>query len=242
MGEPIREQWVAAAAAGKSFAEVGGLWGTVNEQVSVAARAGATATTMIDVAPDDGSDDERLWELFRERATSLGVTGTTCVQGSINDPETVRRLGSFDVVCCSGVIYHCPEPLHTLRHLRAITRETLILGSATIPETVSSSAGTASVEPGAALLVPAMTESHRAVLGQWLREVGGVESLGVNYPLQTEWELDDHSAWWWFFTRDYVAALLRLAGFEVDTIANEWEGRATLYLARSAGPSPPPVT
>jgi 2-polyprenyl-3-methyl-5-hydroxy-6-metoxy-1,4-benzoquinol methylase len=241
MSEPIREQWVAAAAAGKSFAEVGGLWGTVNEQVTVAARAGATATTMIDVAPDDGSDDEHLWELFRERASSLGVTDTTCVQGSVDDPETARRVGSFDVVCCSGVIYHCPQPLHTLRQLREITRETLILGTATIPETVSSSAGTISVEPGAALLVPAMTQSQRAVLGQWLRDVGGVQSLGVNYPLQTDWALDDYTAWWWFFTRDYVAALLRLAGFEVDTIASEWEGRATLYLARPAGSSPPSV-
>jgi len=237
--ESIRSRWVAAAAAGKSFAEVGGLWGTVNEQVSVAARAGAADTTMIDVAPDDGSDDERLWELFRERANSLGVTDTTCVQGSIDDADTVRRVGRFDAVCCSGVIYHCPEPLHTLRQLSAITRETLILGSATIPEKISSSAGSFSVAPGAALLVPALTESHRVVLGEWLREVGGGEALGVNYPLQTEWELDDNTAWWWFFTRDYVAAMLRLAGFEVDNIASEWEGRATLYLARSMGSAPP---
>jgi SAM-dependent methyltransferase len=236
MGEPIREQWIAAAAAGKSFAEVGGLWGTVNEQVTVAASAGATATTMIDVAPTDG--DEDLWELFRERAASLGVTGTTCVQGSIDDPETVQRAGSFDVVSCSGVIYHCPDPLHTLRHLRAITRETLILGTATMPETVSIAAGTVSVEPGAALLVPAMSQSQRAVLGEWLREVGAVQSVGVNYPMQTEWALDDYGAWWWFFTRDYVAALLRIAGFEVETLASYWDGRATLYLARATG-SPP---
>jgi hypothetical protein len=235
MGEPIREEWVAAAAAGKSFAEVGGLWGTVNEQVTVAARAGATATTMIDVAPEDGTDED-LWRLFRERAASLGVTDTTCVKGSINDVETVKRVGSFDVVSCSGVIYHCPQPLHTLRQLRAITRETLILGTATIPETVSSPAGTVSVEPGAALLVPAMTESHRAVLGQWLREVGGVQALGVNYPMQSGWALDDYGAWWWFFTRDYVAAMLRIAGFEVENVASYWDGRATFYLARAAGP------
>lgn len=239
MGEPesIRAQWVAAASAGKSFAEVGGLWGTVNEQVTVAARAGATSTTMIDVEP---SDDD-LWRLFHERAASLGVTDTACVVGSIDDSETVRRVGSFDVVCCSGVVYHCPEPLRTLRHLRAITREILILGSATIPERVTSSAGSLSVEPGSALLVPAITESDRAVLGEWLREVGGSESLGVNYPLQTDWALDDYTAWWWFFTRDYVAALLRLVGFEIDAVSSEWGGRATLYRARSVSPAPAPV-
>lgn len=240
MGEPIREEWVAAAAPDKSFAEVGGLWGTVNEQVTIAARAGATATTMIDVEPNDGSEAD-LWKLFRERAAALGVTDTVCVQGSIDDPETVQRVGSFDVVSCSGVIYHCPEPLHTLRQLRAITRETLILGTATIPETVSNAAGSVSVEPGAALLTPAMTQSQCAVLGQWLREVGGVQALGVNHPMQSDWALDDYKAWWWFFTRDYVAALLRDAGFEVETIASYWDGRATFYLAKTAGSPPPPV-
>jgi SAM-dependent methyltransferase len=237
VGEPICEQWVTAAAAGKSFAEVGGLWGTTNEQVTVAARAGATATTMIDVASTDGGEHD-LWTLFREHAASLDVTDTACIHGNIDDLETVRRVGSFDVVCCSGVLYHCPEPLHTLRQLRAITRETLILGTASIPETVVSPAGTVSVESGAALFVPALTESQRAVLGQWLREIGAVQARGVNHPVQTEWDVSDYNAWWWFFTRDYVAALLRVAGFAVETLASYWEGRATLYLARTVGSHP----
>jgi hypothetical protein len=243
MAEPIREEWVAIAAAGKTFAEVGGLWGTVNEQVTVAARAGATATTMIDVAPTDlGEGEDDLWQLFRDRAASLGVTDTTCVQGSIDDPELVGRAGSFDVVSCSGVIYHCAEPLHTLQQLRAITRETLILGTATMPETVSGPAGTVSVEPGSALLVPAMPQTQRTIMGEWLREVGGVQALGVNHPMQTDWALDDYGAWWWFFTRDYVVALLRMAGFEVETLASYWEGRATLYMAKAVGSPPPPTT
>lgn len=235
VGEPIREEWVASAVAGKTFAEVGGLWGTVNEQVTVAALAGATATTMIDVAPTDPKEGtEDLWQLFRERAASRGVTDTEFVQGSIDDPAVAERVGTFDVVSCSGVIYHCADPLHTLRQLRSITRETLVLGTATMPETVSTSAGTVSVEPGAALLVPAMTQSQRAVLGGWLHEVGGVQALGVNYPMETDWALDDYGAWWWFFTRDYVATLLKMAGFEVESLASYWEGRATLYLARAA--------
>lgn len=230
MGEPIREQWIAAAAAGRSFAEVGGLWGTVNEQVTVAALAGASSTTMIDVAPDDGEGS--LWELFRERARSLDVEGTTCIQASIDDPELPARVGSFDTVSCSGVLYHCPSPLHTLRQLRAITRRTLILGTASMPETVTGAAGTVSTASGSALLVPAMTHSQLAVMGEWLNEVGGVQALGVNVPVQSKWALDDYSAWWWFFTRDYVAALLEVAGFAVESIASYWGGRATLYQAR----------
>jgi len=235
MGEPLRERWIAEAAAGKSFAEVGGLWGTVNEQVTVAARAGATSTTMIDVAPEDQQEGGNLWERFRERAESLGVLDTNFVRGNIDDRETVERVGPYDVVSCSGVLYHCPDPLRTLRNLRAITNETLILGTASMPETVTTVAGEVAVEPGSALLVPALTHSQRAILGSWLFELGEVQALGVNYPLEGGWDLGDYSAWWWFFTRDYVAALLELVGFEVLNVVSYWEGRATLYLARAVG-------
>jgi hypothetical protein len=241
MGEPICERWVQEAVPGKSFAEVGGLWGTANEQVTVAARAGASATVMVDVAPNDGGEGD-LWELFRERASSLGVSDTTCVQGSIDDPETAKRVGSVDVVCCNGVLYHCPDPIHTLRQLRAITRKTLILGTVSMPETVSTSAGAVSTEPGSALFMPAANESQRAVLGQWLRDLGDihVQAVGVTHPVRSGWALDDYDPWWWLFTRDYVAGLLRVAGFEVENVASYWEGRATLYLARAVGVAPAP--
>jgi SAM-dependent methyltransferase len=236
MGEPICERWVSEAVPGKSFAEVGGLWGTVNEQVTGAARAGAASTTMIDIAPSNGGGED-LWELFRERAASLGVTGTTCLEGSIDDPETVRRAGSFDVVVCNGVLYHCPDPLHTLRQLRSITRETLILGTVSMPDTVSSAAGTVSVAPGGALFVPAIGQSQRAVFGDWLRELGDIHirADGVTHEVESGWASDDYNPWWWLFTRDHVAGLLRVSGFEVETVASYWEGHATLYLARTVG-------
>jgi SAM-dependent methyltransferase len=235
MGEPICERWIGEAVPGKSFAEVGGLWGTINEQVTAAAKAGASATTMIDIAPSDGGEQD-LWRLFRERAASLGVTDTTCVNGSIDDPETARRAGSFDVVCCNGVLYHCPDPLHTIGQLRSITRETLVLGTVTMPEQVSTSAGTISTEPGSALLVPALGESQRAIFAQWLRDLGDVhiQADGVTHGVPSGWALDDYDPWWWFFTRDYVAGLLRVCGFEVDAVASYWEGRASVYLARVA--------
>jgi len=232
MSEPTREAWITAATPGKSFAEVGGLWGTVHEQVSVAATAGASATTMIDIAPQDGSDQD-LWELFRRRLDGLGVASPTCIQASIDDREAVARAGTFDVVHCSGVLYHCPEPLHTLRQLRALTGETLILGTASMPEHVENVAGSVAVAPGAALLVPALSYSQRTVLGQWLTENGVSMAIGINHPIESDWATDDYSAWWWFFTRDYVAALLRIAGFEVIDVAGYWNGRATFFLART---------
>jgi 2-polyprenyl-3-methyl-5-hydroxy-6-metoxy-1,4-benzoquinol methylase len=232
VGEPIREEWISSITPGKTFAEVGGLWGTVHEQVTVAARAGAASTTMIDAAPKEEGMHE-LWRLFSERAASQGVSGTDCIQGNIDDLDLPERVGSFDVVHCSGVLYHCPQPMHTLAQLRRITRETLVLGTATLPETVTSPAGTVSVAPGSALFVPAMTQSHRVILGDWLRAVGAAQALGVNYPMTTDWAVDDYGAWWWFFTRDYVAALLKVTGFEVRNATGYWDGRATLYEAKA---------
>ena len=230
MGEPIREEWIRSVVPGKTFAEVGGLWGTVNEQVTVAALGGAAETTMIDMAPETG-DEHDLWRQFHERSASLGVSGTTCIRGSIDDPAIVERAGSFEVVHCSGVLYHAADPLATLQNLRRITRETLILGTATVPEVVETAAGRVETAPGSALLVPAMSHTQRAVLGEWLREVGGVQALGVNYQMDTDWATSDYGAWWWFFTRDYVAALLRVAGFTVQNVASYWVGRATFFHA-----------
>lgn len=241
MPEPLREAWIAEAVPGRTFAEVGGLWGVVNEQVTVAGGAGASELTMIDVAPEGGPED--LWQAFRARLADNGLSNVDCVRGSIDDPTVVDSVGSFDVVHCSGVLYHCPEPLHTLRNLRSLTRETLVLGTATMPETVATSAGTVEVESGTAMLVPAMTASQRAVLGEWLRENGASGAHGINTEVGADWTLGredwkPYEAWWWCFTRDYVAALLEVAGFELRNVASYWNGRATLYLASAVGSAP----
>ena len=90
MPEPLREAWIADVVPGRTFAEVGGLWGVVNEQVTVAGGAGASELTMIDVAPEGGPED--LWQAFRARLADNGLSNVDCVRGSIDDP-TVVELG-----------------------------------------------------------------------------------------------------------------------------------------------------
>jgi hypothetical protein len=230
MGEPICEQFVRQAAEGKTFAEVGGLWGTINEQVTTAGLAGASKLTMIDVAPPETG----LWTLFEERCASMGVPGVAQINGSIDDPETIERAGTFDVVGCNGVLYHCPDPVRTLLNLRALTEETLILGTVTIPESVATSAGTLETAPGSAIPVPALSASQLAVVAQWLRELGDPHIQADGITNGVTWDRDDYSPWWWLFTRDHVAALLRIAGFELQAVASYWEGRATYFQARAA--------
>ena len=55
------------------------------------------------------------------------------MQGDINDPDLPARLGRFDVVFCSGIIYHVPNPVLTLEQLRRLCGRVLILASPCFP-------------------------------------------------------------------------------------------------------------
>src|SRR5580692_11280331 len=109
----IRDELIREFAAGKTFADVGGLWATINEKVSVASVAGASSVAMIDIT----ALDNELWTRLHERLASLGVTNYERIS------EDVEKLGkredcpTFDVVHCSGVLYHHPEPLQLIRSL-----------------------------------------------------------------------------------------------------------------------------
>ncbi len=50
MSSDVRDTYIRWVVAGKSFVDVGGPWGTVNEKVSVAHTHGACGLTMIDVS------------------------------------------------------------------------------------------------------------------------------------------------------------------------------------------------
>ncbi len=49
MSEDICNQWIARVAGGKSFLEVGGLWGEISERAAPAHEVGATDSCMVDV-------------------------------------------------------------------------------------------------------------------------------------------------------------------------------------------------
>ena len=230
--EPNRQRWMQQSVAGKTFAEVGGLWGVVNEQVTVAARAGAREAVMIDLPAGSLPEQPGLWQEFRERCHALGVSNYRCVEADVNDPRIAEIAGSYDVVHCTGVLYHCPQPLTTLLQLGKICRETLILGTATITDRVLNPAGALTLEPGSALFIPAMSDYQRAVCARFLQEAGATEAIGVISPVTGGWRLDNYPPWWWFFTRHHVTALLGVAGFDVVEVAGFWYDRATMYLAR----------
>ena len=218
-------QWIDAVVRNRTFADIGGLWGTENEKVTVAFKSGAQKVHMIDITPR-GSE---LWRRFAERCTAAGVSVYECIEADISDRNRIAELGSFEVLHCSGVLYHSPEPLHMIVSLSQLCSRILILGSAVIPTTISNVYGTLSMEPGSAIFVPAMKADHKAIIGQYFKEVGAQDLIGITTA--SSYSVCDYGPWWWLFTREYVEALLKVAGFKILEVSSDWEDRTALYLA-----------
>jgi len=121
------------------------------------------------------------------------------VQGDVNDPALASTLGAADVVFCSGVLYHVPNPILTLQRLRGLCRETLLLGCATIPELG---------HPQSAVFLPFLPAAARAALTYRT----GDEKIGLDGAFVPEW---GYGNWFWGFTPSCVEAMARAAEFEV---------------------------
>lgn len=225
-----RDLYIAQVVAGKTFVDMGGLWGTVNEKVTVAAKAGAASTAMLDITPLD----RPLWQAFRERCASLGVLDCQLLSASIDEPGLEKKVGQFDVVHCSGVLYHCPNPLYTLSQLARLSREYLILTTTVIPPRICTSRGTIVVPPGGALFIPYLPDDQMEILKEhW--EAGGVSgAIGITEQPST-WRVEDYAPWWWLFPVATVRQLIMAAGFDVLEDCSFWDGKAHSFLARKRG-------
>lgn len=223
-----RDRFIQEVAASATFAEVGGLWGTVNERISVAHRAGAGALTMIDLTPAGG----HWWLKFRERCKELGVPPATEVSAEILHLASRPAPPSFDVVHCSGVLYHMPDPLRFLAALRTITRRHLVLTTSITSDVVKNSAGELRVPAGSALFIPGLSPSELAVVREdWLPLVGE-NAGGITCP--ATWRVDDFGPWWWLPTITALEAMCAAAGFHVVDGEKLWADHAYTVLLEVA--------
>ena len=140
-------------APGKSFADIGCMWGVNGEHAFDAEQAGATRVVAVDVF---GPTPE-----FEQKRIARG-SRVEFVLGDVTRSETLARVGQVDVVFCAGVLYHHPSPFDLLVALRRICRTTLILRTSTIPEIREL--------PNAAVYFPMMSPDARALWN--LRRLG----------------------------------------------------------------------
>lgn len=115
------ERWLERIAPGKSFVDIGGLGADGgNERVTCAHRNGARRLALADfLAPE-----HPWWQNFDARCAETGVTNVEHVPSfDIVATGSELRLGSFDIVNSTGIMYHCPDMLGYLRKLRAVSIE-----------------------------------------------------------------------------------------------------------------------
>ncbi|NJK76261.1 MAG: hypothetical protein HC942_22535 [Microcoleus sp. SU_5_6] len=225
--EDIRDRYIARVVKGKTFAEVGGLWGTVNEKISVANKYGATSLTIIDTAPAS----IHWWQDFRARMASLNIANYNCINRDIAQIQLAEIGEPYDVVHCAGVLYHHPNPLQIMIALRQITREYLILTSAITQEVIENERGRYQVPASGVIFIPAITEAERIVLkAYWDVYTNGKPIFGLIDP--AVFDVNDFAPWWWLPTATALEAMCKVVGFKVLDKGLTWDNNAmTLLLA-----------
>jgi len=191
--EQLHERLVGQVAPGRSFADAGGMWGAHGRVAFLAEQAGAGAVTLLDASPETEEFDAE-----RERRSSK----VRFVRGDINDPAALEQVGEHDVVWCSGVLYHAPDPHLTLSRLASIARETLVIGSITIPELPG-------VDQGC-VFYPGLSERQRAPYAA----VAPPNAIGLTTPFDPTPERA-YANYWWGITPSALRAMVATIGFEV---------------------------
>jgi SAM-dependent methyltransferase len=184
-----REAVVREHAGGRSFLDVGCMWSVHGRIAFVAEEAGAEGVTGIDVMGETP-------EFQAERARR--GSDVRFVQGDLHDPAVLEAAGLHDVVWCSGVLYHAPNPVLTLERLRSVCRGTLLLATETLPDVPG--------VPGACVLYPALDDRGRRAYAS----APGGRALGVTEPYDAE---AGYGNWFWGITPTALDGLLRVAGF-----------------------------
>jgi hypothetical protein len=191
--------YVRAHAPGRSFVDVGCMWGVNGEYAFLAEECGATLVKAVDVFGPTPEFEEKL------RARNSAVE---FILGDASHPDTLARVGVVDVVFCAGVLYHHPSPFDLLVALRRMCAKTLILRTSTIPEVDGL--------PNAAVFFPMLKSSDRRL---WdLRGLGVGHQAGISEGFEPE---SGYGNWFWGLTPSCLSSLLETAGFRVEHRAAE---------------------
>ena len=205
-------EYIRNHAPGKSFADIGCMWGVNGEYSFLAEQAGATEVKAVDVF---GPTPE-----FETRRISSG-SRVEFILGDVGRPETIARVGTVDVVFCAGVLYHHPSPFDLLVALRRICRETLILRTSTIPEVRGL--------PNAAVYFPMLNARGRELWN--LKSLGLLHQAGISNEFQPS---EGYGNWFWGLTPSCLESLLATAGFRVDFRATEAFAQTVVCAAVAA--------
>ncbi len=171
--------------------------------------------------------------MFRSHCAERRIDYVREVIGSIDNVDIVGQVGAYDVVHCSGVLYHCPNPLLTISHLAAITKDVLLLGTAVMPASVSNEAGSVQLDSDQAIFIPSIAEQKRQVYEKYISKSYGGGAWGINDPVDN-WYFSNgapnYGPWWWLWTHEYVRGLIEASGLRVVEDFDQFDGTGRLFV------------
>jgi len=219
-GDPIKK-WINQISADKSFVDIGGIGEySTNERVSEAVGAGAATVAMADIEPFSS----KYWTAFREKMQRLGVSGFSEYEKiDIRDKAQLASLPGFDVVHCTGIVYHLPDPVMGVYNVCQLAGQWLIINTVVVPEQIKNKNGTITTEGSRALFLPALSESERAVLKLYYETKFGwsidnnAPRLNDPNPMMPYITETGPSPWpyWWLFSHASFRRLIEMMGFKI---------------------------
>lgn len=231
-----KHHWIKEFVPGKSFADVGGLWGTVNETVSIAMLSKASSATMIDIQPFGNE----WWEKFDERCKEFGLTDYSKKQLDVCHSDSLKGQQKYDFVHCSGILYHVSDPIQFIQNLISLANEYVLISSMCIPDYISNDSGELISPVGTSHLVPCLSESNRKVLGDYLETKGIKRDPADKRTTQQLFEKDrtvnarpwwrikswkkeikcapsivNTGPWWWIYSPETMEEFCKTCGLEI---------------------------
>lgn len=229
------DEWIAAVAPGRSFVDIGGIGEqSGNERCSWARRCGAGDVAMADILPTD----HELWAQFRKGIRVHGVAEIDLRPGlDMDRADFPEKLGRFDIVHATGLLYHAPNPIHSLLNLRRVVGEYLITNTVIVPDTVENAEGSVSFPAASALFLPALRGRERAVLRRYYLDRFKVD-LDIHAPMSSGAIMPyvskgAPSPWpyWWFFTKSAFESALQLMEMRILD-RHTWQDHAHFVFLR----------
>lgn len=194
-GLPVTSSdYIRTYAPGKSFIDVGGMYGIDGGHAFEAVDAGATKVAVLDLYTTPEFD----------RRASLADGKVEFIYGDASLLTTAEAVGSFDVVWCFGVFYHHPSPFDILLVLRQMCRQVLVLETQAVPEMP----GLANM----ALWIPHLDKRQRKL---W----AGPPSPQVRFGITTDFDpARGYANNFWAPSPSCLTSMLAAAGFRVESI------------------------
>ena len=192
-------EYIREHAPGRSFVDIGCMWGVNGEYAFTAEEAGARSVKGVDMFGPTPEFEAKK----QERNSSVEF-----ILGDAAHPETIARVGVVDIVFCAGVLYHHPSPFDLLVALRRMCHRTLILRTSTIPEMKEI--------PNAAVYFPMLEAEDRRLWN--LSSLGVDRQVGITDGFEPD---QGYGNWFWGLTPSCLASLLETAGFRVEHRATE---------------------